>query len=58
MMFSIKDFFSKRDQIRGFLRIWSCLLEKSLTLEAPTPQHAKYTQTIRRLTASELFRCV
>ena len=30
MMFPIKDFFSKRDQIRSFLRIWSHLLKKSL----------------------------
>ena len=30
MMFSIKDFFSKCDQIRSFLRIWSHLLKKSL----------------------------
>ena len=34
MKFSIKDFFSKCDQIRSFfrssLRIWSHLLEKSL----------------------------
>ena len=29
-MFFIKDFFSKCDQIRSFLRIWSCLLKKSL----------------------------
>ena len=28
--FSIKDFFSKCDQIRSFLRIWSHLLKKSL----------------------------
>ena len=28
--FSIKDFFSKFDQIRSFLRIWSHLLKKSL----------------------------
>ena len=28
--FSIKDFFSKCDQIRSFLRIWSHLLNKSL----------------------------
>ena len=28
--FSIKDFFSKRDQIRSFLPIWSHLLKKSL----------------------------
>ena len=30
MKFSIKDFFSKCDQIRSFLRIWSHLLRKSL----------------------------
>ena len=28
--FSIKAFFSKCDQIRSFLRIWSDLLKKSL----------------------------
>ena len=31
MKFSIKDFYSKCDQIRRFLRIWSHLLKKSLT---------------------------
>ena len=30
MKFSIKDFFSKCDQIQSFLRIWSHLLKKSL----------------------------
>ena len=30
MKFSIKDFVSKCDQIRSFLRIWSHLLKKSL----------------------------
>ena len=30
MKFSIKGFFSKRDQIRSFLRIWSHLLKKPL----------------------------
>ena len=30
MKFSIKDFFSKSDQIRSFLRIWSHLLKISL----------------------------
>ena len=30
MKFSIKDFFSKCDQIRGIFRIWSHLLKKSL----------------------------
>ena len=28
--FYIKDFFSKCDQIRSFLRVWSHLLKKSL----------------------------
>ena len=32
MKLSIKDFFSKCDQILSFLRIWSHLLKKSLTL--------------------------
>ena len=30
MKFSIKDFFSKCDQIRNFLRTWSHLLKKTL----------------------------
>ena len=30
MNFSFKDFFSKNDQIRSFLQIWSYLLKKSL----------------------------
>ena len=30
MKFSIKDFFSKCDQIRSFLRIWTYLLKKFL----------------------------
>ena len=30
MTFSIKDFFSKCNQILSFLRIWSRLLKKSL----------------------------
>ena len=30
MKFTIKDFFCKCDQIRRNLRIWSCLLKKSL----------------------------
>ena len=30
MKFSIKDFFSKCDQICSFLRTWSLLLKKSL----------------------------
>ena len=30
MKFSVKDFFSKCDQIRSFLQIWSYLLRKPL----------------------------
>ena len=30
MKFSVKDFFSKCDQIRSFLQIWAHLLKKSL----------------------------
>ena len=30
MKFSIKDFFSKFDHIRSFVRIWSHLLKKSV----------------------------
>ena len=30
MKFSIDDFYSKCDQIRSYLRIWSHLLKKSL----------------------------
>ena len=30
MKFSVKDFLSKYDQIRSFLRIWSHLLKESL----------------------------
>ena len=30
MKFSIKDFFSKYEQIRSFLRIWPHFLKKSL----------------------------
>ena len=31
MKFPIKDFFSKCDQIRRFLQIWSHLVKKSLS---------------------------
>ena len=31
MKFSVKDFFSKCDQIRNFLQIWSHILKKSVT---------------------------
>ena len=43
MKFSMKDYLSKCDQIRSFLRIWSHLLKKSLmenfTLWAVTIQY-------------------
>ena len=54
MKFSIKDFFSKCDQIRNFLQIWSHLLKKSLmenfifcTVNSPTSEHKKdYSLTL------------
>ena len=33
MKFFVKDFFSKYDQIRSFLRIWSHLLKKNPLME-------------------------
>ena len=42
MKFSIKDFFSKCDQIRIFLRIWSHLLKKSLMANFTVLQWAFY----------------
>ena len=55
MKFSIKDFFSKCDQICSFLRIWSHLLKKSLmeyfifyaVLEVKTPEKV-YNYTITK----------
>ena len=52
MKFSIKDFFSKCDQIRSFLRIRSYLLKKSLmenyifcAVSAPPPFDWKFNST-------------
>ena len=47
MKFSIKDFFSKCDQIRRKLRIWSHLLKKSLMenfifMQCEFPRFLKY----------------
>ena len=62
MKFSIKDFFSKCDQIRSFLRLWSHLLKKSLMenviflqcpiirydIDRPPPGTNEYFQYLRR----------
>ena len=69
MKFSIKDFFSKYDQIRSFLWIWSHSLKKSLTeififcarqkeLLRETPQNSsseKISQIHRKAAANETF---
>ena len=47
MKFAIKDFFSKRDQIRWKLRIWSNLLKKSLM--------ANFTFCAVRLTINKIY---
>ena len=57
MKFSTKYFFSKCDQIRNFLQIWSHLLKKSLmenfifcTVNSPTSEHKKdYSLTLSNL---------
>ena len=53
MKFSIKDFFSKCDQICSKLRIWSHLLEKSLTknfiFRAVTAEHLRGNVLQKRL---------
>ena len=50
MKFSIKDFFSKCDQTRSFLRIWSHKLKKSLMENLNFyAVMVKHTQIIRRL---------
>ena len=55
MKYSIKDFFSKRDQIRRKLRIWSHLLKKSL-LENFI--FCAVSVTISYLIASNLFSVI
>ena len=52
MKFSIKDFFSKCDQIRSFLRIWSHLLKKSLDLNfVQSSMASKARSSVEDLTA-------
>ena len=46
MKFSIKHFFSKCDQIRSFLRIWSRLLKKSLSGKLHFLYSVKYSNHI------------
>ena len=42
MKFSIKNFFTKCDQIRSFLRIWSNLLKKSLMENLKSESHNNF----------------
>ena len=66
MKFSIKDFFSKCDRIRSFLRIWSHLLKKSLMkifIFCAVGERVKLTNSIlliRLYTDSQylLWRCL
>ena len=46
MKFSIKHFFSKCDQIRSFLRIWSRLLQKPLSGKLHFLYSVKYSNHI------------
>ena len=60
MKFSIKDFFSKCDQIRSFLQIWLRLLKKSLMENfifcAVATGLFLYHQKIENLWLSDVFR--
>ena len=47
LKFPIKDFFSKCDQIRSFLQIWSSLLKKSLMGNFSFCACSVYTQFVR-----------
>ena len=65
MKFSIKDFFSKCDQIRSFLRIWSHLLKKSLLknfifcgVEGAFPKYQEKTVTKYLRDRIALFRFI
>ena len=46
MKFFIKDFFSKCDQIRSFLRIWSHLLKKSFMEDFTAGEGMCFSQMI------------
>ena len=47
LKFSIKDFFSKNDQIRSFLRICWHLLKKSLMVSLIYKSRARYENSMR-----------
>ena len=53
--FSIKDFFSKCDQIRSFLWIWSHLLKKS-AIENFSGSRTSFRKIIRNLYGKAYFR--
>ena len=57
MKFSIKDFFSKCDQIRSFLRIWSGLLKKSLMDNFIFGAVLLFKFLLTSLTMLEYFAC-
>ena len=63
MKFSIKDFLSKCDQIRSFLRIWSYLLKKSLkenfgfcAVYIRVMWRVKFVQFVRLICRAQFFK--
>ena len=63
MKFSIKDFLSKCDQIRSFLRIWSHLLKKSLkenfsfcAVHIRVMWRVKFVQFVRLICRAQFFK--
>ena len=49
MKFSIQDIFSKCEQIRSFMRIWSHLLKKSLKSDSHLPKNLRYLLYLKHL---------
>ena len=56
MKFSIKDFFSKCDQIRRKLRIWSHLLKKSLKWKTSFFVQWELTKVISKVQEKSMSR--
>ena len=56
MKFSIKDFFSKCDQIRRNLRIWSHLLKKSLKWKTSFFVQWELTKVISKVQEKSMSR--
>ena len=54
LKFSIKDFFSKNDQIRGFLRICWHLLKKPLMVSLTYKSRARYENSMSDTHTREL----